>query len=278
MNHIKLLPIIFFFIACAEKETKKQEEKNTSLKNNEVVDAFQQLLGSAKLNGAILIYDFQKDTFYSNNFDWCKKGHLPASTFKITNSIIALETGVLENDSTLLKWDGQKRAFEIWEQDLILKDAFHFSCVPCYQEIARKIGLKKMLEYLDKLDYGNIKVDSLTIDNFWLEGESKISQFQQIDFLKRFFQSKLPISARTEKIMKRMMVEEENENYTLRAKTGWSDSFGNNGWYVGYLESLKGIYFFATNIEPKKEFDMAEFSKIRKKVTLDGLKLLEIIK
>lgn len=98
-----------------------------------------------------------------------KKRNLPASTFKITNSIIALETGVVENDSTLLKWNGEKRRFKNWEQDLILRDAFHFSCVPCYQEIARKVGENKMNKFLKKLDYGNMKVDSSNLDLFWLE-------------------------------------------------------------------------------------------------------------
>jgi beta-lactamase class D len=137
----------------------------------------------------------------------------------------------------------KKRAINNWEQDLILKDAFHISCVPCYQVVARKIGVERMVEYLGKLDYGEMKVDSSNIDYFWLEGESKITQFQQIDFLKRFYLSKLPISGRTEKIMKRMMFIEENENYKLTGKTGWSDSNGNNGWFVGYVETKKRYLF-----------------------------------
>jgi beta-lactamase class D len=215
-NHI-LFVIACALIACNGKE--KIENQTSKTTDNFVLNQeFQQLFDSEKLNGAVLVYDLQKDTFYSNNFEWCMKGHLPASTFKIANSIIALETGVVENDSTLFKWDGQKRAINNWEQDLILKDAFHFSCVPCYQEVARNIGTERMIEYLDKLGYGDMKVDSSNIDYFWLEGKSQIFQFQQVDFLKRFYLSKLPISGRTEKIMKRMMVIEENENYKLTGK------------------------------------------------------------
>lgn len=68
-----------------------------------------------------------------------------------------------------------------------LKMLLEFSCVPCYQEIARKIGTIKMKEYLEKFEYKNMIFDSLTIDNFWLEGNSKISQKQQIDFLRKFY-------------------------------------------------------------------------------------------
>jgi beta-lactamase class D len=275
-NHI-LFVIACALIACNGKE--KIENQTSKTTDNFVLNQeFQQLFDSEKLNGAVLVYDLQKDTFYSNNFEWCMKGHLPASTFKIANSIIALETGVVENDSTLFKWDGQKRAINNWEQDLILKDAFHFSCVPCYQEVARNIGTERMIEYLDKLGYGDMKVDSSNIDYFWLEGKSQIFQFQQVDFLKRFYLSKLPISGRTEKIMKRMMVIEENENYKLTGKTGWSDSYGNNCWFVGYVETKKGIYFYATNIEPTEGFDMGKFSGIREEITVKALKIQNVLK
>lgn len=208
-----------------------------------------------------------------------KKRNLPASTFKITNSIIALETGVVENDSTLLKWNGEKRRFKNWEQDLILRDAFHFSCVPCYQEIARKVGENKMNKFLKKLDYGNMKVDSSNLDLFWLEGESSITQFQQINFLKRLYQSELPISERTEMIMKRMIVIEDTDDYKLSGKTGWSIRNGNNnGWFVGYVETQSKIYFFATNVEPKQQFDMNMFPMIRKDVTFKAFEQMKIIK
>lgn len=226
-----------------------------------------------------MIYDLEKETYYSNDFKWTKIGNLPASTFKITNSIIALETGVVKDDSTLFKWDGKKRWLKSWEQDLIFKDAFHFSCVPCYQDVARRIGANRMNEYLDKLDYGNMIVDSSNIDIFWLEGDSRITQFQQINFLKRFFESKLPISKRTEKRMKKLMVIEENKNYKLSGKTGWSVRNGNNnGWFVGYIEIESKIYFFATNLSPKESFNMEMFSMIRKEITLKAFKKLNIIK
>ncbi len=276
MKNCLLLVIACAILACNGKENDENQSDRTT-DDFVLKQEFQQLFDSVKLNGAVLIYDLQKDTFYSNDFEWCKKGHLPASTFKIANSIIALETGVVENDSTLLKWDGQKRAVKIWEQDLIFRDAFHFSCVPCYQEVARKIGVERMIEYLDKLDYGNMQVDSSNIDYFWLEGESEITQFQQIDFLRRFYLSKLPISEGTEKTMKRMMVIEENKNYKLTGKTGWSDSNGNNGWFVGYVETKNGIYFYAANIEPTENFDMDLFSGIRKEITIKALKQMHIL-
>lgn len=248
-------------------------------KESEIVERkFQNIIDAAKVQGAILVYDFEKEVYYSNDFEWTKKGNLPASTFKIPNSIIALETGVVENDSTLFEWDGEERMLKRWEQDLTLKEAFHYSCVPCYQEIARKIGVGKMNAYLDKLDFGSMQVDSSNLDVFWLEGDSKINQFQQIDFLKRFYQAELPIAERTELIMKRMMVVEENQAYKLSGKTGWSIRNGNNrGWFVGYVEVKNNVYFFATNIAPKEGFDMKKFPMIRKEITYKALKGMKVI-
>jgi len=274
MQKFYLIVSILLFYSCNNTKT-----ASIKTKKEVIIPEFQSIIDTAKVNGAILVYDLKKDVYYSNDFKWIKKGKLPASTFKIANSIIALETNVVKNDSTLFKWDGEKRNMAIWEQDLILKEAFHYSCVPCYQKIAKEIGVKRMKRYLEKLNYGDIILDSTSIDNFWLEGASKINQLQQIDFLKRFYQSKLPITNETTAIMKRLMLIDETFEYKISGKTGWSIKNGNNnGWFVGYVELKENIYFFATNISPKENFDMKKFPAIRKQITLEALKALDIIK
>ena len=262
--------LVFTFFSCKKNKVENIENKKV------IQPEFQNILNAKNVKGSVLIYDFKKETYYSNDFDWATIGFLPASTFKIPNSIIALELGVVKNDSTLFTWNGEKRDYKVWEQDLVLKQAFHYSCVPCYQEIARAVGVNKMKTLLEKLQFGNMKFDASTIDNFWLEGNSKINQFQQIDFLKRLYKSKLPISKRTEVIMKKMMLVNEKENYKLRGKTGLSvRSNKRNGWFVGYLEKNKNVYFFATNIEPNKDSDINLFVKARKEITFEALQLLK---
>lgn len=271
--------ILILFFSCTDKKTFSDKNQDNIINREIVVPGFKTIIDSANVEGAILIYNLEDDKYYSNDFEWTKKGNLPASTFKITNSIIALETGVVENDSTLFKWNGVKRRIKNWEQDLIFRDAFHFSCVPCYQKVARNIGIKRMTEYLEKFEYGNMKVDSANIDLFWLEGESRINQYQQIDFLKRFYKSELPISERTEKVMKRMMVIEENNEYKLSGKTGWSiKNEINNGWFIGYIQYKNKSYFFATNVVPKEQFDMNMFPMIRKDVTYEAFEQMKTLK
>ena len=240
-------------------------------------EAFQSILDSADVSGVVLIYDPADSVYYSNDFERCLEGHLPASTFKIPNSIIALETGVVASDSTVFSWDGQRRRLPAWERDLSFREAFQVSCVPCYQEIARKIGAQRMREYLVKLDYGSMVVDSSTIDLFWLQGDSKISAMQQVDFLDRLYHSRLPIAARTNQIIKRMMLIEENGTFRLSGKTGWSIRNGNNnGWFVGYLEKAGKVYFIATNIYPKTDFNMEMFAMIRKDISLKAFRVLGV--
>ena len=81
---------------------------------------------------------------------------LPASTFKIPNSLIALETGVVQDpDKDVFKWDGVTRPIEAWNKDHTLRSAIAASAVPVYQEIARRIGEARMQKYVDLLDYCN---------------------------------------------------------------------------------------------------------------------------
>lgn len=237
----------------------------------------QDLIDSSQVLGSVLLFDPETNTYYSNNFDRCDKGYLPASTFKITNSIIALETEVMTDDSTLIKWDGEERRMKIWEQDLVFRDAFHLSCVPCYQEIARNIGPERMNQYLTDFNYGNMVVDSSNIDVFWLEGSSRITQNEQLDFIQRFYDHKLPIKQRTSEIMKRLMVIDENEQSRFSGKSGWSIREGNNvGWFVGYLEKDDKVYYVATNIEPEPSLKDGGFGRIR--VQVSEAALVQLVK
>ncbi|ALU26623.1 MULTISPECIES: class D beta-lactamase [Flavobacteriales] len=270
---IILLNIIILVNFTANCQTKKLNTKEV------VKTEFGNILDSLEVNGSILIYDVKNKIYYSNDFSWAKTGVIPASTFKIPNSIIALETGIIKNDSAIFKWNGEKRRFKIWEEDLTFKKAFQVSCVPCYQEIARKVGVKRMKKYLRKLDYKGMVFDTLTIDNFWLEGNSKISQKQQIDFLRKFYFSKFPISDRTIKIVKNIMEIERTENYILSGKTGLSSIEEKyNGWFVGYVETKSNVYFFATNVIPTDGLNVDDFISSRINVTKNALKQMNIMK
>jgi beta-lactamase class D len=276
---IKTLSVFFLGILVVSISGCKtgSSTATTNPSKQQVVPYFQELLDSIEARGSILIFDPQKNEYYSNDFKYASIGRRPASTFKIPNSIIALETGVLKNDSSILKWDGQKRLNAIWEKDLSLKEAFHVSCVPCYQEIARKVGYARMKEYLQKFGYGKMVFDTTTLDLFWLDGESTITQFEQINFLQRFYNSQLGIKNSTESIMKRLMIIEKNTEAQISGKTGWAiREKANYGWFVGYVERGDRQFYFATLLEPKEKFNMESFPLIRKKITYKALEKMGI--
>lgn len=266
---LTLLSTLAFLFSCNYFKEETNQIQSQELQN---------IIDSSNVSGSILIYNLQTNTYYSNDFEWANVGHLPASTFKVPNSIIALETGVVENESTIFKWDGEKRRLSIWDQDLTFKEAFHYSCVPCYQEIARKVGVSRMKEFISRFDYGKMIIDTNSIDVFWLEGDSKVTQFEQIDFLKKFYLNELNLSERTNGIMRRLMIIETNENFILSGKTGWSiRNDNNNGWFVGYLEKEDEVYFFAVNIIPNQEFNMKMFAMIRKEIAMKAFEFIGII-
>ena len=275
-SKIILFCLIATFLSCTQEKDKKGN--NNSIQNIEKKE-LQTILDSSKVNGVILIFDFQQNKYYSNNFLKAKDSVLPASTFKIPNSIIGLETGILRDEQTVFKWNGNKRAFSIWEKDLSLKEAFQKSCVPCYQELARKIGTKRMNKNLKKLKFGEMDVNNENIDNFWLIGNSKITPFQQIDFLNRLYNKQLPISNQTSETLKEIMRIEQNDNYVLSGKTGLViGEKKETGWFVGYIEKGEKIFYFATKIIPNEnDMQRNKFSSLRKEVTISALKKLKII-
>lgn len=238
----------------------------------------QHLLDSLHLAGSILIFDETGNRYTSNDFARAKSGQLPASTFKIPNTIIALETSVASNPEHLFKWDGTDRWLDAWERDLTLEEAFAASCVPCYQEVARAVGPERMRTELDRLGYPGMVFNPETIDNFWLGGDSRISQWQQIDFLRRIYHGELPIRPATQRAIREIMVIEKTTSYVLSGKTGWStDGENNNGWFVGFVERGEKVYYFATNVSPGLGFDMADFASSRLLVTKLALTNMEVL-
>ena len=236
----------------AEKEVKEnfqlyESRLKISVNNVSFKDVFQEF----GVNGSIIIYDSTNNKVYEHNSSRNSQAFLPASTFKILNTLIALETGVIQNDVSVLTWDGVKRDFNVWNQDTNLRQAFKNSTVWFYQVLARKIGSERMQKFINQVGYGNKQIGKPeNIDNFWLEGALRITpkqqiQFLQIQFLQKVQSGKLPFSKRNLDLLKDIMVVEKTPNYTLRGKTGWVDK---TGWFVGYLEQNNQVYYFATNI------------------------------
>src|SRR5215475_5450203 len=186
---------------------------------------------------------------------------LPASTFKIPNSLIALETGVVQDpDKDVFKWDGVTRPIEAWNKDHTMRSAIAVSAVPVYQEIARRIGQERMQKYVDLLEYGNRNIGG-GIDQFWLTGDLRIDPVQQVDFLDRLRRGVLPVSKRSQKLVRDILPVTKAGDATIRAKSGLLGAERGQpslGWMVGWAEKGSAQTVFALNVDCREQRHIAD--------------------
>lgn len=212
-------------------------------------------------DGQITVYNMALDTMRLT----------PASTFKIANSLIGLQTGAITSEKMIIKWDGITRQNKEWNKDMNLKEAFKVSNVPYFQEVARRVGKDTMQQWIDSLSYGNKNIAG-PIDSFWLNNQLKISPDEQLGFLKQLYFDQLPFRKSVQQQVRDLMLQEDNTAYKLSYKTGWGFDEKNNavGWVAGWIEENRHVYFFVTLITtPDKQIDI---SKSRMDVTKDVLK------
>jgi beta-lactamase class D len=189
------------------------------------------------------------------------EAQLPASTFKIPNSLIALETGVVEDpDKDVFKWDGVKRPIEAWNRDHTMRTAIAASAVPVYQEIARRIGEGRMQKYVDLFEYGNRNIGG-GIDQFWLTGDLRIDPVQQVDFLDRLRRGALPISKRSQDLVRDILPVTKVGDSIIRTKSGLLGAeIGKPslGWMVGWAEKGSSQTVFALNMDCREPRHIAD--------------------
>ncbi len=266
---LRLISVLFLLSSCSNPIGEHHPE-------------WKKYFDEQQVTGCIEIYDLKKSSFIDYNPDRCSGRFIPASTFKICNSLIALETNTIPDTNCILKWDGVVSTIASWNHDQSMNEAFHNSTVWYYQDVARKTGAENYLKYLHLFHYGNMLMGS-TIDSFWLKGDLRISCDEQIEFLKNMYTYQFPLSKRTVDLVKGMMVMEKTSDYTLSGKTGWGimkdemDSTTKNiGWFVGYVEKGDDVFFFATNIESPDPVPN-NWTEIRVDLTEKILRELKII-
>lgn len=248
----------------------------------EVRSDFKKFYDNYNVEGSFVLYDQQEDKYIFYNQDQFTQPFSPASTFKICNSLIGLETGVIKDESFIIPWDSVVRN-PVWDGDHDLKTAFANSTVWYYQELARRVGGQQMKSWLDKAGYGNTDTSG-GLDQFWLTGGLRISPEQQIDFLKRFHNNQLPFSQRSVDIVKNIMIVKDTLDFAVSAKSGWG-GHGNTdvGWYVGYIEVNDNVYYFSNcvQIQSDKLNDInvaISFDNSRKGIVFDILNELKLIR
>lgn len=196
------------------------------------------------------LLDCKSGKFFRYNEEQCKTRLSPMSTFKIFNSLAGLESGFLKDENHPMKWDGQKRWIDSWNQDQTLQSAVTNSCVWYFQKVAAGVGEERMQKYISAVHYGNEDISS-GITQFWLNKSLKISADEQVDFVKRLYFDELPFSKRSMKIVRKLIDLKKTEKGELHGKTGTDRENDKDtlGWFVGYVVHDGKPYVFATNIQ-----------------------------
>lgn len=198
----------------------------------------------------------------------------PASTFKIVNALVALESGIAPDTGFLLRWDGVHRDFPGWDSDLTLEQAFRVSCVWYFVELGRLNGRERLGAAMRALAYGN--ADASGSDQFWIDGGLRISADEQVRYLDRLARGDVPFSRRSLGLLRQIMLldqgAEQGANqgpgqdkgprgpWKLYAKSGMAVHGGLPGdtsdrtpvgWLVGYVERGGETWAFALNLSPR---------------------------
>lgn len=272
--HIILFAFALLLTSCAETRIHEKEEIGNHFKKYGIADA------------CFIMRDHTHEEIYYFNQERCIKRFSPASTFKIFNSLAALESATAPDDKYLIPWDSVVRLPE-WNKDMTLREAFKASNVGYYQELARRIGKDYLQHYLDTVQYGNKRIGP-KVDEFWLNDTLLISADEQLGFVKKLYFDELPFSERSQRIVRSMMLQEDTPDYKLYYKTGVGISGDSTVyWVVGFTEKIERVkeheksmnksnirnypFFFAQNFSVPGSDTSQDYLKLRIAILRDIL-------
>jgi beta-lactamase class D len=217
----------------------------------------------------------------------CRQRFPACSTFKVPLAAIAFDTGLLKDENTTYKWDGVKGDREAINKDHSAKSWMSDSVAWYSQRLTTKLGEKKLQRYLDLFKYGNRDI-SAGLKNAWLIPPGidskglKISAYEQVDFMKQLWSSKLPVAKRVSKMTQDLtFLETTPAGFKFSGKTGSSanptDPKAKFGWFVGHLKKENAEYIVVTNFTdltpPKVEGPGGPRAKAITKILLEADKL-----
>jgi len=237
-----------------------------------------QALAAQAPDAAFLLYEPGRDAWSACNPTRVDQRFLPASTFKVANALIGLETGAVSDENEVIAWDGVTRRVAAWNQDTDLASGMRNSTVWFYQAMARRIGAERMREGVSRLGYGNADIGPAgEVDHFWLNGALRISAREEVLFLDRLRRRALPLSERSQATVIRILERDRGDGWVLRGKTGAALPIDPKtgdvlqgeaskavlrgadpvGWFVGWIDrGGEGDAVFAFNLMLRSNADM----------------------
>jgi len=144
----------------------------------------------------------------------------------------------------------------------------------------KTIGVGAVQEHIRAFDYGRMDVQSNNLTTFWLKGNSRITPYEQLDFLTDFFQQKLNLKPSTYHTVNEIMTLVQSPNgIVMKGKTGLSfTEKGQSGWFVGAIERPDGERFIFVNhiTSSASSVSSESFMQARKRIVGEVLKEMKV--
>jgi len=208
-------------------------------------------LDAKGVEGTFVLFEPMEDRYRVLDTARAGRRFLPACTFRIANALIGLEVGAIADENEVFHWDGKPKPLAAWERDQTLASGMREGVVWMFQEVARRTGRARMREWLERLEYGNRDVSG-GIELFWLQGGLRVSAMEQVAFLHRLAEGRLPMTQRAQRLVRQALVAEKTREHTLYAAAGTVAS-GREAvmWWVGWIERKgRPRACFAMNLAP----------------------------
>jgi beta-lactamase class D len=202
------------------------------------------------LDGTFVLLNGKTGEYTRHNAARAAQRFAPCSTFKIPHTAILLESGVAPDPGYTVAYDPALKQPQNWARDFDLAGAYKASAMWYYRVLAQRLGMPAEQQFVARFGYGNSDTSG-GLDGkagpFWVDGSLTVSANEQVEFLRRFYEGRLGLSARATTMTKAIMRADETPRWRLSAKTGACRPAGEptSNWYVGYVEKEDTVHYFA---------------------------------
>lgn len=237
-------PFISVYAAETDHYQWKISEKDISARN------FEKQFGT--YTGSFVLYDLESSRWIISGKEQATTRTAPNSTYKIYNSLFALDTGIISPEHSQLAWNQTPYPFEAWNKDQTLDSAMASSVNWYFQTLDKQMGKSTLQSYIDSIGYGNRNISG-ELSSYWMESTLMISPVEQVELLTGLYQNDFEFAPEHIQAVKDSIRLSSTDSGTIYGKTGTGRTDGRdvNGWFVGFIEAENHTYFFATNIEAK---------------------------
>lgn len=201
----------------------------------------------------------------------------PASSFKIVLSLMGYDAGVLQDEQnpTWNFQEGYDDFLESWKSPQNPQTWIKSSCIWYSKIIASKLGIETIHHHLSLFEYGNQDLSAGLvppgpINPAWVSSSLKISPKEQVEFVQKMIQGRLPVSSNALQMTRNLLFKEEMpQGWKLFGKTALGSTVDENGkklkvrWFVGWVENDQDFFPFAYLLQEQEIYVSQTIQRVK---------------